>query len=110
VAARHRLLIESSVREAPLCGRLRVLYTPSGADLSPLVKSSGHLDFYSESKCSEPMQVMTASSSSTDELSVPRAHLCIRPAALLPRVADPLLNLGTVYLTRTPRRDARAMR
>ena len=46
--ARMRLLIEDFWREAHFAGGYELLYTPHVADIS-LWKTSGHLDFYSES-------------------------------------------------------------
>lgn len=53
--ARIRLLIEEFWREAHFAADYELLYTPHVADLS-LWKTSGHLDFYSESMFG-PMQV-----------------------------------------------------
>ena len=53
--ARMRLLIEEFWRQAHFAGGYELLYTPHVADIS-LWKTSGHLDFYSESMFG-PMQV-----------------------------------------------------
>ena len=53
--ARMRLLIEDFWRQAHFDGGYELLYTPHVADIS-LWKTSGHLDFYSESMFG-PMQV-----------------------------------------------------
>ena len=53
--ARMRLLIETFWREAHFAAGYELLYTPHVADIS-LWKTSGHLDFYSESMFG-PMQV-----------------------------------------------------
>ena len=53
--ARMRLLIEDFWRQAHFAGGYELLYTPHVADIS-LWKTSGHLDFYSESMFG-PMQV-----------------------------------------------------
>ena len=53
--ARMRLLIEDFWRQAHFAGGYELLYTPHVADIS-LWKTSGHLDFYSESMFG-PMEV-----------------------------------------------------
>ena len=53
--ARMRLLIEEFWRQAHFAGGYELLYTPHVADIS-LWKTSGHLDFYSESMFG-PMEV-----------------------------------------------------